>query len=156
MYLRATYSPPKSATALRGFTQELMSSMAASSNVISPALPGPSSPPCASSARTWRLWRLGAPRVRPSHWDPSHCLGGASELPPKSPISPRLTFDHTGMDALDAHTASLQAWGAGAEPAGGASAGKGVGQGMGAKGGMGMGQATGKKKPAAAKKKKKR
>ena len=28
--------------------------------------------------------------MRPSHWAPRHRLGGPSELPPKSPISPRL------------------------------------------------------------------
>ena len=51
---------------------------------------------CASSPPLCLLARLAAlnsgyPRVRPSHWAPSHRLGGSSELPPKSPISPALT-----------------------------------------------------------------
>ena len=37
--------------------------------------------PCACSARAWRLWvEIGTPRVRLSHWAPSHRLGGSSEL----------------------------------------------------------------------------
>ena len=30
--------------------------------------------------------------MRPRHWAPCHRLGGSSELPPKSPISLRLTI----------------------------------------------------------------
>lgn len=84
-YLRATYAPPASATALRSFTAALMGS----------------------------------------------------------------------MDTLDAHTASLQAWAAGAEAAG-AKAGQGMGGAKGGigGGGMGGGGAASKKKPAAKKKKK--
>ena len=38
------------------------------------------------------LGQLGTPRVRPSHWAPSHRLGGSSEPPPRSPISLRLSL----------------------------------------------------------------
>ena len=110
MYLRATYAPPKSATALRGFTQALMESMDALALALNLSL-------------TLTL--------------------------------PQALMD--SMDTLDAHTAALEAWAAGAEATG-------VGAGMGggsAKGGMGMGmgqpaKAAGKKKKPAAKKKKKR
>ena len=86
------------------------------------ATPGPDAMPQAGSgaallllfgAATWSTWlpwqcpssplvppqgapggsgRLGTPSVRPSHWAPSHFLGGSSELPPKSPISMRSTI----------------------------------------------------------------
>ena len=83
----------------------------------------------------------------------------ATYAPPKSATALR-GFTQAlmdSMDTLDAHTASLEAWAAGAEATG-------VGAGMGggsAKGGMGMGmggpaKAAGKKKKQAAKKKKKR
>ena len=43
------------------------------------------------SARLAAFGQLGTPRARPSHWDPSHRLGGSSEPPPTSPISLRVS-----------------------------------------------------------------
>ena len=44
--------------------------------------------------------RLGAPRGRPGHSDPGHCLGFSSDPPLKSPISPSLTIQagHLGSE----------------------------------------------------------
>ena len=50
----------------------------------SPPVP-PQGAPCGSG-------QLGAPRVGPSHWAPSHRLGGSREPPPKSPMSLPLTI----------------------------------------------------------------
>ena len=47
----------------------------------------PSSPLVPPQGASGGSGQLGAPRARPSHWAPSHGLGGSSELPPKSPIS---------------------------------------------------------------------
>ena len=51
----------------------------------------PSSAPAAPQGAPGGSGQLRTPRVRPSHWAPSHCLGGSSEPPPKSPISLPLT-----------------------------------------------------------------
>ena len=51
----------------------------------------PGSPPVPPQGAPCGFGQLGTPRARPSHWDPSHCLGGSSELPPKSPIPPPFT-----------------------------------------------------------------
>ena len=47
---------------------------------------------CLLSARLAALGKLGTSKVRPSHWAPSHRLGGSSDPPPKSPIPPPLTI----------------------------------------------------------------
>ena len=51
-----------------------------------------SSPPATLQGAPGGSRQLGTPRATPSHWDPSHRLGGSRELPPESPISPRLTI----------------------------------------------------------------
>ena len=46
----------------------------------------PSSPPVPPQGAPGGSGQVGTPRVRHSHWAPSHCLGCSSEPPPKSPI----------------------------------------------------------------------
>ena len=52
--------------------------------------------------------QLGALSKRPAHWAPSHCLGGSSEPPPKSPISLPFVY-HLGGRATSSSVASRRA-----------------------------------------------
>ena len=51
----------------------------------------PARPVCLFGARLAALGKPGTSKVRPSHWAPSHRLGGSSDPPPKSLIPPPLT-----------------------------------------------------------------
>ena len=65
----------------------------------------PSSAPAPPQGAPGGSGQLGTPRVRPSHWAPSDCLGCSSEPPPKPPISPsagalpRRVGQHQPVDA---------------------------------------------------------
>ena len=52
----------------------------------------PSSAPVPPQGAPGGSGQLSTSRVRPGHWAFRHRLGGSSELPPKSPVSPPLTI----------------------------------------------------------------